>query len=300
MPADHRFTLPSFAKINLHLEVLGKRSDGYHELCTVFQSVSLCDRISFGRESRTLKFTCSDEAIPNGEDNLVLRAANLLRSAYSITEGAEIHLEKHIPSPGGLGGGSSNAAVALVGLSRLWGIAYDKDRLVEMAAELGADVPYFLCGGTAAGTGRGDSIRPLEDAECGHILIITPNIEVSTRDAFALLAAGSLTKTDENRILLNCRFESGSFDKDTCEMRNDLEAAVFSAHPEIEEIRSTLVGLGAQYAVMSGSGASVFGSFEKKETRQAALKALDSNINWRKFAVAAVSRREYREALGSV
>ena len=144
------FSLPSFAKINWSLRVLGKRSDGYHELCTVFQTVSLCDRIEI-EESPTLSLTCSDTRIPITSENLILKAAEMLRAAAGIDRGARIHLDKRIPSPGGLGGGSSNAAVALIGLSRLWNID-STEILPRIGAELGADVPFFLYGGTAIGT----------------------------------------------------------------------------------------------------------------------------------------------------
>lgn len=291
------FTLPSFAKINLYLEIIGKRPDGYHELSTVFQTVSLCDRITF-EPADGLRLRCTDASIPTGESNLILKAAHKLRERSGFRGGAAIFLEKHIPSPGGLGGGSSNAAVALIGLSRLWNVDIGVAEMQELATELGSDVPFFLYGGTAFGKGRGDIIEPAADARCPNILIVTPDIAVSTPDAFARIRADSLTNTDANRILLNCRFESDAFDTNAFEFRNDLEAAVFSAYPEIEQAKQKLLELGADTAGLSGSGASVFALFEKEETRQAALEALDERINWRKFAVAAISRDRYREALG--
>lgn len=291
------FTLPSFAKINITLRVLGKRADGFHELFTVFQTVSLCDEITFS-ESDQIGLTCSDPGVPTGESNIIIKAARLLNQRAGTRHTASIHLEKHIPSPGGLGGGSSNGAVALVGLTRLWGLEVPSEDFHSIAAELGSDVPFFLYGGTAIGTGRGTEIEPVPDIEGRCLLIVTPDVSVSTRDAFSRLNAQNLTSEEAESILIVCRFEAEKLDLRHSKLRNDMEAAVFAAHPEIERVKKTLLELGAVNAMMSGSGASVFAVFDKKETRQTTLKALDREVNWRKFAVAAVSRAEYRERLG--
>ncbi|MEJ7846950.1 MAG: 4-(cytidine 5'-diphospho)-2-C-methyl-D-erythritol kinase [Pyrinomonadaceae bacterium] len=288
------FTLPSFAKINLHLEVLGKRSDGYHDLCTIFQTVSLHDTLDF-EKSGELRLTCDDPQIPTDGRNLIVAAANLLKERSNVDSGAEIHLEKRIPSPGGLGGGSSNAAAALVGLARLWDIEISMAELVEIAVEIGSDVPFFLYGGTAAGTGRGTDITRMNDFDGKYMLIVTPDVAVSTRKAFEGL---NLTTTGAKSILNNCRFDGESIDLQRAALRNDFETTVFAAHPEIGNVKRTLLHLGARQALMSGSGASVFGIFDKEETRQATQKALEKNLNWRMFAVAAISRQSYREALG--
>lgn len=291
------FSLPSFAKINWTLRVLGKRDDGFHELFTVFQTVSLCDIIYFA-ESEKLELTCEDAAIPTDGRNLIIQAAKALQGIAGIDKGAFIHLEKRIPSPGGLGGGSSNAAVALIGLMRLWDVAIEDDLLSELALELGSDVPFFLLGGTAIGTGRGEVIEAIGDREATEMLIVTPDVNVSTREAFAGLNAPTLTNVDLNRILPVCRKDAESLDAHHSVLTNDFERSVFSAYPEIERVKNTLVELGALTAVMSGSGASVFAVFDKKETRQAAEKALDREITWRKFVVSTISRAEYSEALG--
>jgi len=291
-----KFSLPSFAKINWTLRVLGKRSDGYHELGTVFQTVSLCDRIEF-EASETLSLTCSDPRIPTTSDNLILRAAESLRAATGVDKGARIHLDKRIPSPGGLGGGSSNAAVALLGLSRLWKV--DTSRILpQIAAEIGADVPFFLWGGTAIGTGRGDVIEPIDDISATTMLIVTPDIAVPTAEVFARYRAETLTETAQNHNLSVCRAEAERLKPATSELVNDLEGIVFEAFPEVARVKMALEEHGAVNAVLCGSGASVVGVFDKQETRQTAEKALDSESTWRKFAVSAVSRSEYREELG--
>lgn len=294
MPSS--FSLPSFAKINWLLRVLGKRQDGYHEIFTVFQTVSLHDTIYF-EQSDDLILTCDGVSVPTDDRNLIIRAANALRLSIGIDRGVAIHLEKRIPSPGGLGGGSSNAAVTLFGLSRLWDVEIEYREMKAIAVGLGSDVPFFLCGGTAIGTGRGEVIGSIADADEQFMLIVTPNISVSTQNAFEGMKARTLTNADLSRILPVCRTEADSRDLHHSVLKNDFEASVFNAHPEIRRVRETLLELGAVNAAMSGSGASVFAIFDKQETRQTAIKALDQESTWRKFAVATISRDQYREAL---
>lgn len=291
------FSLPSYAKINWTLRVLGKRDDGYHELCTVFQTVSLHDTLTF-EESDRLELTCDDPQIPVDESNLIIKAALALQEMIPSTRGrgAKIHLEKRIPSPGGLGGGSSNAAVALSGLARLWRVlatSFD----VTISRKLGADVPYFCYGGTALGTGRGDEIELITERDEKYILIVTPPIDISTASVFQALNARTLTKDEFLRSLTVCRSEALYFSSRQFYLKNDLESTVFTLHSEVERVKQTLLKLGAVSAAMSGSGASVFAVFDNRETRQTALDALDIERDWRKFAVATVSRDEYREAL---
>lgn len=287
------FTLPSYAKINLHLRVLGKRDDGFHEIFTVFQTISLADEISF-EEAHVLELVCDDESVPVDETNLIVRAAR----AMDPRRGARITLIKRIPMGGGLGGGSSNAAVALLGLNRLWELGHTMDDLASIGGHLGSDVPFFLSGGTALGLGRGERIEELRDIAAPYVLLVTPNVHVSTAEAYARLGAENLTNEVLNRILRVCRSEAESPDFLSGALINDFEPTVFAAFPEIRRAKQRLIELGASRALMSGSGASVFGFFDKEETRQSALKALDNEVNWRKFAVAAVSRSEYCEKLG--
>lgn len=291
------FSLPSFAKINWTLRVLGKRGDGFHELFTVFQTVSLSDTLHFV-EADTIKLTCDDTSIPTDEGNLIVKAAEAMRAAFGVKTGAAIHLEKRIPSPGGLGGGSSNGAVALIGLNRLWNLDLPLYDLHSIGAELGSDVPFFLYGGTAMGTGRGELIEPIDDIAAENMLIVTPPIAVSTAEAFFGLNASALTIEEGHRILPVCRSEALTLDPRRTALINDFEGMVFSAHPEIGWAKTALLELGAVNAAMSGSGASVFAIFDNIETRQTAIKALDHRSTWRKFAVATISRHEYRDAFG--
>lgn len=291
------FSLPSFAKINWTLRVLGKRGDGFHELFTVFQTVSLCDTLHFA-ESDKLILTCNDVNVPVDERNLIIQAANALRIEFCLDKGASMHLDKRIPSPGGLGGGSSNAAVALVGLARLWKLDVSIEELMPIAANLGSDVPFFLYGGTAAGSGRGEVLEQVDDIIEPCMLVVTPDVSVSTKLAFGRLHAATLTNSEFDHILSVCRTEADSLSLHRTALINDFEASVFADFPEIRRVKETLLELGAVNAAMSGSGASVFAIFDNIETRQTAIKALDHESTWRKFAVATVSRSEYREALG--
>ena len=297
--AEDFFTLPSFAKINWFLRVLGKREDDYHELCTIFQTVSLVDEITFSDCDEVL-LTCNDENIPTDESNLIVKSANVLREKCSIKNGAKIHLEKNIPSPGGLGGGSSNAAIALLGLVKLWNLKIDFEDLVKIGAKLGADVPFFFYGGSCLGTGKGTNLLPINDLEEKFLLIVMPDVQVSTREAFARLNAPRLTNFSAKSILHLCQSEAEGFDLRQTKLKNDFETSIFAIEPEVKRVKETLLTCGAIQVSMSGSGASVFAIFDNKETRQATQKALENETSWRQFAVATVSREKYREALEKV
>jgi 4-diphosphocytidyl-2-C-methyl-D-erythritol kinase len=294
--SENSFTLPSFAKINWLLRVLGLRDDGYHELCTVFQTVSLHDNVHFA-EAVDIAFTCDNRQIPCDETNLVLRAANVLREKYNVKKGARLHLSKRIPAPGGLGGGSSNAATALIGLARLWQLEIAAAELNQIGKSLGADVPFFFCGGTALGTGRGTEIISLENLTEKFMLIATPPVDVSTGEAFRRLNAPRLTNEMAKSILKICQTEAERLDLRHTELKNDFEASVFAAAPEIGRVKKTLLECGARQALLSGSGASVFAIFDNEETRQATIKATKTEKQWRMFAVTTIARDEYRAAL---
>lgn len=297
MPAEKPFTLSSFAKINLSLRILGKRSDGFHELCTIFQTVSLKDELTF-QASDEIVLTCSDKKIPTGDGNLIVSAAMKLREKFGIKTGAKIHLEKNIPAPGGLGGGSSNAAIALIGLARLWKIKIELAELAEIGKTLGADVPFFFCGGTALGIGRGDEIYPLEDLEEKNLLVATPDVDVSTAAAFARLNAVRLTNERSKSILKICRNQAEEADFRQESLINDFEKTIFAHEPEVARVKQTLLSFaGAKAASMSGSGASVFAVFETTMHLREAFDLLKSETSWRIFEVETISRAAYLASL---
>ncbi|HJR06450.1 MAG TPA: 4-(cytidine 5'-diphospho)-2-C-methyl-D-erythritol kinase [Pyrinomonadaceae bacterium] len=304
--SDATFTLPSYAKINLTLRVHGRRADGYHEIETVFQTITLHDELTFSALDRAqFELTCVGDApavvdIPCDETNLVYRAGIALRERFGVNgRGARVELSKKIPSGGGLGGGSSNAAVALVGLARLWEIETDRPTLSEIGASLGADVPFFLTGGTALGTGRGTDISPLRDAPHTHLLVVTPNVKVSTAEAYQSLDAPALTKPISPVNLTVSRTQAEISGSLRAALANDFERIVYRLHPEIERARDALMASGASGALLSGSGASVYGLFGSARHSESAQASLKVEAGWQVFACTTLSRRAYEEAFGA-
>jgi 4-diphosphocytidyl-2-C-methyl-D-erythritol kinase len=296
---ENSFTLPSFAKINLSLRVLGRRPDGYHEIRTVFQTITLHDRLTFtSLDTPRIELECDAADVPTDDTNLVARAAKLLGARFGVERGACVRLEKTLPAGGGLGGGSSNAAVALLGLARLWEIETTRDELSALGATLGADVPFFLTGGTALGTGRGTEIAPLEDAPGASLLVVTPRVKISTAEAYRALRAPALTKEFPPVNLLVSRTKSDFSDSFPWALANDFEPVIFRHHPEIARAHAALVEAGARGALLSGSGSSVFGVFESAEQAARARASLRMEEGWQTFACETLSRAGYREAFG--
>jgi 4-diphosphocytidyl-2-C-methyl-D-erythritol kinase len=297
--SEEKITLPAYAKINLGLRVGGRRPDGYHEITTVFQTITLHDKLTFeASQDERLELACSDPEIPTGESNLVVRAALALRERYGAARGARVKLEKRVPAGGGLGGGSSDAAATLVALAHLWGIETSKAELTEIGARLGADVPFFLTGGTALGTGTGALITPLEDAPEMHLVVVTPTARVSTAEAYKALGAPALTK-DEGVVNLSVSRAGAGFSGSLREVAaNDFEAVVARLEPETARARDALLGAGARWAMLSGSGSSVFGVFDSKGEAGRAREVLRAEGGWRVFACSTLTRAEYLRALG--
>ena len=265
--------LRAHAKINLSLAVRGVRSDGYHELRTVFQSLALHDTLRFAEPRAGLAITCSDPAVPLGERNLVWKAAQLVWEAAgrSGEPCGRARITKRIPAQGGLGGGSADAAAALVGWNRLWATGLPAQRLCQLARALGADVPFFLHAGTALGLGRGDEIHPLDDAPSRWVVLVFPPFGVSTPEAFRWW------DEDSRRLPASgSRLPAEPESQAAGEVFNDLEAPVCRRHPELVEIRRTLEGAGAAVAAMTGSGSTVFGLFETRLAARAASDRLTS------------------------
>lgn len=292
--------MQSFAKINWRLRVMGRRADGFHELRTIFQTVTLHDKLTFAaRDDDRLHLNTTSPDIPTDESNLILRAAVALRDRHGIRAGASIHLEKVIPVEAGLGGGSSNAAIALLGLAHLWEIETSKRELVEIGARLGADVSFFLTGGTALGTGLGTEVSPIDEVTAEHLLIVKPKAKVSTAEAYKALNSPALTKVGSDIILSISRADEQFTDSHPIALHNDFEPVVFPLKPEIERAKDALLKLGARSALLAGSGSSVFGVFENVEARARAIEALEKESDWRIYACATLSRNAYLAALGA-
>jgi 4-diphosphocytidyl-2-C-methyl-D-erythritol kinase len=288
LPAALR--IPAFAKINLHLAVLGPRPDGYHELRTVFQTISLHDTLEIERVRRPgIDLAISGAALDPGPGNLVWRALDSLSRELRLGGGWRARLEKRIPAAAGLGGGSSDAAAALSCGLRLLRRQIPPERLAEIAAGLGADVPFFLVGGRALGVGRGDEIYPLEDGLPRTVLVVRPpDAPIATRDAYAWLDR-KLTKDSAAHKLWVSSTRNWSLED--VDIQNDFEAAVFSRYPRLRQVKRRLLQAGAVGAALAGSGSAVFGLFRNPaQARRTARQFLGNQV----FVARTLKRAEFR------
>ncbi len=248
-------------KLNLGLRITGRRPDGYHLLHTVFQEVSWGDRISLtpndrGKITLTVDGPCT-QGVPGGASNLVVKTAQLLKNHTGHDGGVKIALTKHVPSGSGLGGGSSDAAAVLMGLNELWALNLSHDELVPLAMELGADVPFFLTGGRQLGEGIGEKLTPLPVQRHYEVVLVIPDLYISTPWAFKQLAKDHQFRDgpDLGAMIAQTEVPWNLF-------ANDFEAAVFPRHPQLVQIKQRLTESGAVYASLSGSGSTLFGLYE--------------------------------------
>jgi 4-diphosphocytidyl-2-C-methyl-D-erythritol kinase len=267
----------AFAKLNLGLEVLGTRPDGYHELRTIFQTIDLHDDIVITPRPRGLEMRCDHPGVPQDERNLALRAALELQRHAGIQRGADIVITKRIPVAGGLGGGSSDAAAVLMALDRIWQVGLGPAGLHLLARRLGADVPFFLVGGTALGLGRGDEIYPLHRQFRRNVVVVDPQRPVSTAEVFARVDQNLTPRENSNTIF---RFISSDLEglRAFPILTNELERAVLEAAPDLADqvrrIRGILIQGGAVLASLSGSGSSFFGLYDDARGARGAQSAL--------------------------
>jgi len=291
--------IPAFAKINLRLEILGKRPDGFHELRTTFQTISLKDelRLKSTRRPGIQLQVRGNVALSNEpiEKNLVYRAVDAIRKELKLKGGVSVELRKQIPAGRGLGGGSSDAAAALIGCLRLTGKKLDLERLSEIAATLGADVPFFLEGGLVLGVGKGDEIYSIPDIPKLHLLVVSPkSIHVPTPDAYRWLKAKQLTNSDENPRLL--RFCALAWSLQGGPFLNHFEDVVFQQHPRLAEIKRVLLQNGASEALLAGSGSAVIGVFPSPAKARRAVVGFPHDQT---FVCETVSRDSYRRLMHS-
>jgi 4-diphosphocytidyl-2-C-methyl-D-erythritol kinase len=287
MSEPRRARVRALAKINLDLRVLGRRPDGYHELRTVFQTISLADRIDLEfTPGRPTRIDLEDDAgIP---DNLVVRAAQAVFDAAGVRGHLRMRLEKRIPMGAGLGGGSSDAAAVLLALPVLAGRILEPEALAEIAARLGSDINFFLFGGTAAAIGRGTELFPLPDAPPAHGVLLAPGIHVSTAEAYRALSPRLTPDLYQNKIV---SFQSLIWRGLQGSAGNDFEPVVFEIHPRLAALRRRLVRAGARPAMLTGSGSALFGLFG---ARQDAKRALGSFTGVQAFAFGLVGRSRYQ------
>jgi 4-diphosphocytidyl-2-C-methyl-D-erythritol kinase len=266
--------LRASAKVNLTLRVGPRRDDGYHDVQTLLQSLALADTVKVTGRSGPFGLLCRAPGVPGDRSNLIWRAAEALWHALGRSgepRDAHVRLDKQIPVAAGLGGGSADAAAALVGLNLIWNGRLSRRELVSIAATLGADVPFSLVGGTAMGLGRGEEVYPLEDVTRLGVIVIKPSFGVSTAEAYGWLdadrEAGVETPVDRRRQEVEVGWPAGPVP-----LINDLQAPVARRHPAVDELVSALVSQGAMAAAMSGSGSAVFGLFSESAAPRAVAR----------------------------
>lgn len=294
----------SFAKVNLTLDILGTRPDGYHDIESVMLNISLHDTISLSlRDGDGIRLSCDMPRIPSDERNLAHRAASLLFESRGIDSGLHIGIAKRIPIEAGLGGGSSNAAAVLRGLDRLLGLSMSVSEMCDLAARIGSDVPFFLVGGTAFVSGRGERVRPLPDIAPMWMVIVKPPFGVSTAWSYRRLdemratggrsgATGELITASQRMVDCMRRGET------VCEsLSNDLELPAIEQHPEVAEIKAELLESGAKAALMCGSGSAVFGLFETEELAALCGKRLQVQSSAHEGDIFVARRITHEEAL---
>lgn len=256
--------LKAYAKINLTLDILGKREDGFHELESVMQQIELADDISMKKlDNNKISIDC--KGIPE-KKNLVFKSAFFLKRNFNVNEGVEIKIKKNIPLAAGLGGGSTDAAAVIKGLNKMWGLGLTIDEMVEFAAKTGSDVPFSVIGGTALARGRGEIVKKLEGFPVLDMIVINPGFGIKTQDAYKGLDPSNLGKERKTVKMLKKLTKENIAEN----LHNDFEESVFKRYPKIKAIKEDLLDNGALNAIMSGSGSSVFGVFENKEEAELA------------------------------
>ena len=273
---DHSIVLKSYGKINLGLDVLRRREDGYHEVRMIMQTVGLYDLLTMKKiKDDKIKMTCNLSFLPTDERNLVYKAVKLIKDKYHIKDGVEIKLNKRIPVAAGMAGGSSNCAAALKGMNQLFDLGLSIDELCEIGVTLGADVPYCIWGGTALSEGIGEKLSRVDAMPDCYILIAKPGISVSTAFVYKNLDLQGLKKHPDIDGMLTCLKEKdleGICDR----LENVLETVTVKEYPIIEKVKKHLMEQGAKGALMSGSGPTIFAIFQDKKTADNALESLRS------------------------
>lgn len=274
-----KIKLKALGKINLGLDVLGRRPNGYHDVRMVMQTVYLYDQILLEKTDKEgISLETNLFYLPVNENNLAYRAAKMLIDEFAIKEGVHISLEKHIPVAAGMAGGSSNAAAVLYGMNRLFQLGLTDQELMDWGVQLGADVPYCIMRGTVLAEGIGEKLTPLPAMPKCHVLLAKPPISVSTQKVYEKLDAQKVTKhPDIDGILLG--LQTGDLKKITSSMGNVLENVTITEYPQIERIKDVMKEEGALNAMMSGSGPTVFGIYDDKMlARRAAARIREEQL----------------------
>lgn len=264
------YEIKAMGKINLGLDVIGRREDGYHLVKMVMQTVRLYDRLRFCRTRfKSIVIETNLRYLPNNENNLVYKAVDMIRKAYSINEGMHVTLDKRIPVAAGMAGGSADAAATIKAMNLMYNLGMSDERMAEFGLALGADVPYCLMGGTALAEGIGEKLTKLNDAPNAKVLLVKPNINISTKVVYEKIdSAGELTHPDIDSIIR--AIDEADISSMCANMGNVLETVSCGDYPVIDEIKHRMRELGATGAMMSGSGPTVFGIFTDREAAEKA------------------------------
>ena len=263
-------TVQSPAKINLFLKVIKKRTDGYHDLLSLMSPVSLYDTLTIAWGGSRTSVQCAHPDVPEDDGNLAVRAAALFFKESGIPDTVHITIDKQIPVGAGLGGGSGNAGTVLCALNRQYGFPFNKQELICMGTRIGADVPFFIFNRQAIASGIGENLESIDNIICFHVLLVSQPYTVSTARVFKKL---NLELTNLKNIIIQSFFDNKRFQ--VKHLVNDLEAVTAAAHPEIRAVKNALMEHGADGALMTGSGPTVFGLFSEQQTAQKAKAALE-------------------------
>ncbi len=267
-------SLNAYGKINLGLDVVRRREDGYHEVKMIMQTVKLHDRLTFcDTDGDAIEIEANSSDIPVTEDNIIYKACELMRSTYGITKGVRVKLDKQIPVAAGMAGGSTDAAAALVAMNRLFDLNLTEEKLMELGVKIGADVPYCVMQGTALSEGIGEVLTAVPPMPDCYIAIAKPPVGVSTKWVYQNLRVSELERHPDIDGMVDA-LKAGDLKGVADRMENVLETVTIPEHPEIEEIKDIMKDRGALNSLMSGSGPTVFGVFEDKDMAQAAVQCL--------------------------
>ena len=281
MSSDRKNTITkkAYAKVNLGLDVIRRREDGYHEVRMIMQTVDICDVLTFTRQERPgIVVTTDKEELPGDESNLIYKAARLVTETCSVREGIKIELQKRIPMAAGMAGGSTDAAAVFHGMNEMFGLGMDEDEMCALGVKIGADIPYCVKGGTALAEGIGEILTKLPDAPACVVLVAKPDIDVSTKYVYENLHAESL-EYHPDIDGMRAAIEEGDLRGMAERMGNVLETVTVNAYPVIREIKEVMKKSGAWNALMSGSGPSVFGIFgEEEKARKAYNEIAQANL----------------------
>lgn len=270
-----KLTINTRAKINLTLDIINKREDGYHNLNMIMQSIDLFDTIHFQKIDEGITLSCNHKYMPTDNNNIIYRAASLLKEKYDVSQGVKIELIKKIPIQAGLGGGSSNAAGTLRALNELWELSIDDKELLELSCELGADVPFCIMEGTALAEGIGEILTPVRDLPRFYVLLVKPPVGISTPWAYSKININDIKIRPDSKRMIEA-INTGDRNGILKNIGNVFEKFIFPHYPELNEIKREMAEVGALAQLMSGSGPTIFGLYQDENTAREAKKVFQA------------------------